>query len=306
MGLAAGHITPAASGALRPVSSAAGKKPVVTHPSGGKGLDAETNVYKWDAEGYRHHSSQQKKWGRELMDKLRLRGDEHVLDLGCGDGALAAELSLRVPQGSVLGIDVSPDMVRHARQCYPRHRYPNLSWRVMDACRLEFRESFDVVFSNATLHWIRDQAAVLHGIAQALKPGGLMLAQMAGRGNAAEVARVLVSLMASEKWSTHFRNLEIPYLFYGPEDYAPLLEEAGLEPIRLELVHKDMVHEGREGMAGWIRTTWLPFTQRVPEHAREDFISELVDGYLHDFPPDEEGLVHVKAIRLEVEARKPA
>lgn len=268
-------------------------------------MDTVTTPYRWDAEEYRDHSSQQKKWGRELMGKLRLRGDEHVLDLGCGDGALAAELSQRVPRGFVLGVDISPEMIRHARRCYPRRRYPNLSWQVMDACHIEFRERFDVVFSNAVLHWIRDQSAALQGIAIALKPGGLMLAQMGGRGNAAEVARVLVSLMADERWPIYFHNLEIPYLFYGPEDYIPLLEGAGLEPLRVELVRKDMVHEGRDGMAGWIRTTWLPFTQRVPEHLREDFIAELVDGYLRDFPPDEAGSVHVNAVRLEVEARKP-
>ncbi|WP_287152937.1 class I SAM-dependent methyltransferase [Candidatus Solincola tengchongensis] len=262
-------------------------------------------LYRWDAEDYRSFSSQQKKWGLELMDKLHLRGDEHVLDLGCGDGLLSAMLAKRVPRGSVLGVDISPEMIDHARRSYPSSHYPNLAWEVADACQLDFCECFDVVFSNAVLHWIRDQSAALEGIARALKPGGFLLAQMAGRGNAAEVACMLVSLMASEKWSAYFRDMDFPYLFHGPEDYIPLLEKAGLEPLRVELLTKDMVHEGREGMAGWIRTTWLPFTQRVPERLREDFIAELVDGYLHDFPPDEAGLVHVNAVRLEVEARKP-
>jgi len=268
-------------------------------------LPRKTALYRWDAEDYRRFSSQQKKWGRELMDKLRLRGDEDILDLGCGDGMLAAELAERVPRGSVLGVDISPEMIRNARLTYPPHRYPNLSWEVADASRLPFKERFDVVFSNAVLHWIRDQSAVLVGISRALRPGGVMLAQMGGCGNAAEVACVLVSLMASEKWSSYFHNMDIPYLFHAPEDYVPLLEEAGLDPVRVELIHKDMVHEGKEGMAGWIRTTWLPFTQRVPQRLREDFITELVDGYLRDFPPDENGLVHVNAVRLEVEARKP-
>ena len=132
-----------------------------------------------------------------------------------------------------------------------------------------------------------------------------MLAQMGGRGNAARVATVLISLMGSEKWRAYFHNLEIPYLFWGPDDYLPLLEEAGLDPVRVELIPKDMIHMGREGLVGWIRTTWLPFTQRVPEALRESFIEEIADGYLQDFPPDEEGLVHIDAVRLEVEARKP-
>jgi len=72
--------------------------------------------------------------------------------------------------------------------------------------------------------------------------------------------------------------------------------------VRVELVPKDMVHQGREGLAGWIRTTWLPFTERVPGELRGKFVDELADWYLRRYRPDREGLVHVNAIRLEVEA----
>lgn len=175
----------------------------------------------------------------------------------------------------------------------------------MDARELSFVERFDVVFSNAVLHWIRDQLTVLKGVERSLKPGGRMLVQMAGRGNTADVVKALISVMSREEWSDCFHNLDIPYLFWGPEEYVPLIKEAGLEPVRVELIPKDMVHEGREGLSGWIRTTWLPFTQCVPEERRERFIVEIVDGYLRDFPPDEEGLVHVKTVRLKVVAKKP-
>ncbi|MDY6795458.1 MAG: hypothetical protein SWK76_09310 [Actinomycetota bacterium] len=93
--------------------------------------------------------------------------------------------------------------------------------------------------------------------------------------------------------------------FYGPEECEGWPEEAGLTPRRVELVEKDMVHWGPEGLAGWIRTTWLSFTHRIPEGLRDRFIDELVEGYIRRYPPDEEGLVHVLAIRLELEAEKP-
>jgi trans-aconitate methyltransferase len=267
-------------------------------------LGERKSSYSWDAEDYSRFSSQQKKWGRELISRLRLRGDEWILDIGCGDGRLTAELAERVPGGFVMGIDSSEEMISFARRSHPRERYPNLDWAVMDAAAMDFDERFDLAFSNAVLHWIPDQKSVLKGIERALKPGGKALLQMGGRGNAARVVEAMVKVVGSDPWRDYFRELSFTYSFYGPEEYEQWLEEAGLSPLRVEFVYKDMVHPGRDGIAAWIRTTWLPFTQCIPEDLREKFIYEIVDTYLEAHPPDERGLVHVEAIRLEVEAEK--
>jgi trans-aconitate 2-methyltransferase len=260
--------------------------------------------YKWDAADYRDSSYQQKKWGRELLGKLELRGDERVLDIGCGDGKLTAEIARLLPGGHAVGIDSSPEMIEFAREGFPGETHPNLSWEVMDARALDFDGEFDVVFSNAVLHWISDQPLVLKGVERSLKPGGTVLFQMGGRGNAARVIQVLVSMLPREEWGRYFHDFSLPYRFCAPEEYGQWLREAGLQPVRVELVPKDMTHDGPVGLASWIRTTWLPFTQRIPEELRDDFIAEIVDGYTLLFPPDAEGLVHVDAVRLEVEARK--
>ncbi len=261
--------------------------------------------YLWDAEDYRDSSSQQKKWGRELLSKLRLEGDERVLDIGCGDGKLAAEIAELVPGGSVVGIDSSREMIGLARKSFPLDDYPNLSWEVKDARELDYEGEFDVAFSNAVLHWVSDHRPVIAGVKRSLKPKGRILFQMGGRGNAANVVLALATLLGREEWGRYFHDLSIPYSFYAPEEYTGWLREAGLEPLRVELVPKDMTHQGREGLAAWIRTTWLPFTQRIPEELREAFVCELVDLYLDSHPVDETGLVHVDAVRLEVEAVNP-
>jgi len=97
-----------------------------------------------------------------------------------------------------------------------------------------------------------------------------------------------------------------PYAFYGVEEYEAWLPGTGLQASRLELVPKDMVHEGVAALKGWIRTTWLPFTQRVPAAFREGFIDELVGNFLERQPVDDAGRTHVKMIRLELEAVKLA
>lgn len=261
-------------------------------------------AYRWDAADYRESSSQQKKWGRELLSKLNLRGDEHVLDIGCGDGVLTADIAELVPGGHVVGIDSSPEMINLARESYPPRDYPNLSWEVMDAIEIRFQNAFDVAFSNAALHWVPDQLEMLRGVKRSLKPGGMALFQMGGRGNASNVVRALADLLARGDWGRYFEDLRLPYRFCSPEEYQAWLREAGLVPVRVELVPKDMVHGGRECLEGWIRTTWLPFTQCVPEERREEFVAMLASCYLELYPPDEDGLVHVNAVRLEVEARK--
>lgn len=261
-------------------------------------------MVRWDAEDYGRSSSAQQVWARELIAKLRLQGSEAVLDIGCGDGKVTAEIAALVPNGRVVGIDNSPEMVGFAARGFSGESTRNLLFLLRDASELDFREEFDVVFSNATLHWVIDHRPVLHGICRALRPGGRVLLQMGGRGNAAEILAVMDSLPADPKWQRYFPEPVNPYAFYGPEEYAGWLIEAGLTPVRLELLAKDMAQPGKVGLASWVRTTWLPYTQRVPEEMRDEFVADIVERYVQSHPPDGDGLMHVQMFRLEVEARK--
>jgi len=260
--------------------------------------------YQWDAEQYAKHSGSQYAWALELITKLKLRGNETVLDIGCGDGKVTVAIADRLPRGKAIGIDSSIEMIDLARR---RHiDYPNLrlAFKHLDVRKLDENNRFDFVFSNAALHWIKNHPPVLVRIEQAMKNSGRLLFQMGGRGNAEQVVVILDTLIA-EKWTSYFSGFAFPYGFHGPEEYSQWLEDAGLKPLRLELIEKDMLHKGREGLAGWIRSTWLPYLERVPPHSRESFIENIVDSYLSIHPPDDDGTAHVRMIRLEVEAMKP-
>jgi len=227
-----------------------------------------------------------------------------VLDVGCGDGKNTAEIAARLPNGSATGIDISEDMVRLAQQSYPPETFPNLHFQQEDASRLPFSNEFTTVFSNATLHWLHDPRLALQGIAHSLKLGGKILLQMGGTGNAAEIIRLLDSQIHSRQWAAYFDNFTFPYGFYGPEDYRLWLQEARLQPSHIELMPKDMVHPNPPGLTGWLRTTWHPYTQQIPQAKREDFLDELISTYLKEHPLDEQGRTHVQMVRLEVEAIK--
>lgn len=262
-------------------------------------------MYKWNPEEYQDNSDNQQKWGVDLITNLKLTGNERVLDIGCGVGNITAAIAERLPKGSIIGIDSSPNMVRQAKKNCPISKHPNLSFMVKDASRMDFVNEFDIVFSNACLHWIKNHLPVLQGIQRGLRSNGRILLQMGGRDNAKHILEVITLLIKQPQWASYFTDFDFPYGFYGPEDYKGWLAETGLINKRLELVPKDMTHDRKDKFAAWIRTTWLPYTQALPASLREQFINELVTEYVKLYPVDCNGYIHVQMNRLEVEAYKP-
>ncbi len=258
----------------------------------------------WNPQDYAQHSEAQLKWARELRSRLDLRGNESVLDVGCGDGKITADFAATLSQGQVVGVDSSPEMVAYATRTYPASQYPNLSFACVDARCLDFANQFDLVFSNATLHWVDDHQAFLQVASQALLDRGRLIISCGGQGNAADILQVFEEVIASPSWSAYFEGFQNPYFFYGEQDYKLWLRQAGFQVGRLELVPKDMTHLGAAGLVGWIRTTWMPFTHRVPVEDRDRFIDDFVNLYLEQIPLDTDGLAHVGMVRLEVDALK--
>lgn len=263
-------------------------------------------TFNWNALDYERNSQAQQKWARELLAHLALSGTEDVLDLGCGDGKVTAEIARLVGNGSVVGVDNSSQMIALAKEKYPPASHPNLTFHEMDARSLTFSGRFDVAFSNAVLHWVTDHKPVIDGLYRSLRAGGKILLRMGGKGDAQGIVSAMGDVTGSDKWAHHFTDLTFPYTFLGVEDYEVLLREAGFSARRAELIPKDMTHAGRAGLAGWIRTTWLPYTGRIPTEQRDEFIEEVCSTYLGRVPLGPDGLAHVAMVMIEVEAVKPA
>jgi trans-aconitate methyltransferase len=272
--------------------------------NGGPGLTVSTTTAKWNAAEYAANSAVQQAWARELIAQLKLRGDERVLDVGCGDGKVTAEIARAVPDGSVTGTDASAQMISFAKKTFPAKKNPNLAFRVMDARRLRFAQKFDVIFSNAALHWVDDHQAFLRRAATALNSGGRLVVSCGGKGNAHDVFLALRPEMRLARWRQYFRRMPMPYFFHAPEDYEKWLPRFGFKTRHIKLAPKDATYAGAEGFATWLRATWLPYTHRVPEDVREGFIAAVTARYLAKHPPDAHGQVHVRMVRLEIDAVK--
>lgn len=264
------------------------------------------NTYRWNAQDYDQNSTAQHKWARELLATIDLTKTHAILDLGCGDGKVTAEIAGLIGAGTVVGIDNSAQMIELAKQKYPEENYPNLGFQVMDAVDLSFEGCFDLVFSNAVLHWVKHHKPVIAGLYKSLRPGGKILLRMGGQGDAEGMIAAMDAVRSMPEWRPYFDGFEFPYTFAGVDEYRALLKASGFIANRVELMPKDMAHAGRQGLAGWIRTTWLPYTGRIPAARRELFIDRVCDRYLAEFPLDADGRVHVAMRLLEVEAEKSA
>jgi trans-aconitate 2-methyltransferase len=260
--------------------------------------------YEWNPAAYSANSPFQKAMADELVGKLNLKDNDRVLDLGCGDGRVTAELARLVPRGRVTGIDLSPVMIDYARHAYTEPDFPNLDFQVIDARELAFDADFDIVFSNAVLHWVADHRPVLAGLCRALAPGGRVLLQMGGKDNTAAMVATTRRLTESKPWREYFIDFEFPWYFYDAEEYRGWVEEAGLVADRVELLVRDSEYDSAAKFAGWFGTTWLPYLERVPATLRDEFTRAAVREYLTDYPPDTEGRVALRMMRLEVAAHK--
>jgi len=254
----------------------------------------------WSAEDYAKNSSAQKIWATELLSKLLLTGKESIIDIGCGDGLITNDIAVSLPDGFVVGIDSSERMIALASKTYQRK---NLSFYTMSAEEITLDKKFDAAFSTATLHWVKDHQKVLVGLKKHLNQNARILFQMGGFGNAEEVIRIVEAMILDKRWQNYFEGFVFPYFFYKINDYKKLLPLTGYEPVRIELIPKDMIHENVADLKGWIRTTWFPYTDKLPEELKEVFIDKIVENYLAVHPVDEHGRTHVKMIRLEIEAR---
>lgn len=261
-------------------------------------------MHKWDAKGYSKNSRNQKRWAEALLNQIRFRGNENVLDIGCGDGEIACRISEKVPHGEVLGIDSSKGMVDYAWNRF-KDKYKNVSFNKKDACMLGFNNRFDIAFSNACFHWIPDQDSLLESIYKALKPGGRLFVQMGAKGNFAGIVKISDRLICTKKWRQYFKEFVFPYHFFTTASYRKLLKYHGFKVNTMRTFINYMEYDNPEECKDSLRTIWIPYLQKVPEALREDLLAEAVAQYLKNYPPDKRGRVMIKMKRLEFQAEKP-
>lgn len=258
------------------------------------------NTFEFDGEKYKKASRHQKEWGNSLIAELSLRGNEAILDLGCGDGGLTEELAQAVPEGNVLGIDASAGMIETARQ----RKRDNLEFRQTDINDIEFENMFDVIFSNAALHWVKDHTKLLHNTFRALKEKGVLLWDFAGEGNCSNFFSVVWDQMQSQKYEQYFREFEWPWYMPAKADYEKLVAAVGFSVYDVAEVNRDRSFADADEMIKWIdQPSIVPFISILPDDIKGDFRKDVIRVMLEQ-TQQSDGTCFETFRRIHVMARK--
>jgi SAM-dependent methyltransferase len=222
---------------------------------------------KWDAGLYDDKHSFVWKMAESLLGLLAAQRGEKILDIGCGTGHLAAKIA--DSGAAVTGVDRSPEMVRQAREAYPGIRF-----EVADATTIPLDGEFDAVFSNATLHWIKEPERVASEISRLLRPGGRFVAEFGGRGNVEGLLAAMERAWAGQRFAGPMAN---PWYFPSLGEYASVLEKHGLAVTYGLLFERPTpLDDGEDGLRNWLMMFGGVFFEGLTEKQRDEFIGDTV------------------------------
>jgi trans-aconitate 2-methyltransferase len=251
-----------------------------------------TGPREWDAQTYDKVSDPQFAWGLEVLDRLELNGDEYVMDAGCGSGRVTARLLEKLPDGRILCVDASQQMIDAAREALG----DRVDFLVADLAELEVDDPVDAIFSTATFHWLPDHDRLFSRLHRALKPEGRLVAQCGGSGNVAQHAQHIVSVATRPEFIEHFQNMTVMWNFATPEETEERLRNAGFDQVRCWLEDKPVQPE--EPYAFTTTVTMGPHLARLPEEKRRAFAEAVLE--LEGDP------LTLNYVRLNIEASRPA
>lgn len=265
-------------------------------------MTARSELRPWDGSAYHRLGNPQHAWGRAVLDRLPLRGDETVVDAGCGSGRLTAELLERLPRGHVVALDGSASMLEAAREYLVPRFGDRVSFVHADLRTLDLDRACDAVFSTATFHWIHDHDRLFAALLRALRPGGLLVAQCGGGPNLRRIHARAGALMRSEPFAAHFADFCDPWFFADAESSARRLEAAGFVDVATSVVEAPTVLGDEREYAEFLEKVVLGanLVRLTEPELQRRFVRAMTEGGRGDDPP-----WSLDYWRLNLQGRRP-
>ena len=258
----------------------------------------------WDAAAYHMLSNPHVAWGQPILDRLELRGDETLIDAGCGTGRLTAQVLERLPAGRVIAVDRDAAMLARAEAELGPRFGDRVRFVRADLARLDTAvgEPVDRVLSTATFHWTPDHATLFRAIFRSLLPGGLLVAQCGGAGNVAHVRALAREIGNTVPFAPYLASYAGPWFFSDEATAARHLADAGFTNIDLALIDAPVIQPDAASFGSFARTVVFgEHLARLPDDGlRDRFIDELTRRAAHDTPP-----FTFDYVRLNIHARRP-
>ena len=241
----------------------------------------------WNATLYHQISAPQVSWGKKVLARVNLRGDERVLDAGCGTGRLTRDLLAALPGGHVVALDVSQNMLDAARAYLGPDFGSRAEFVRCDLLDLAFECEFDLIFSTASFHWVLDHDRLFRNLYRALRPGGWLIAQCGGGRNLARLLARVAHLMESPAYAEYFANYPFPWEFSDAKTAAERLRKAGFEQVATSLEEAPTQLPSAPEFQQFVESVILRnHLLQFPDAAlRRQFLGELTEQSAGDDPP---------------------
>ena len=250
-------------------------------------FDGQPSAREWNSTAYHRLSGPQVSWGKKVLARLELHGDEVVLDAGCGTGRLTAELLAALPHGRVVGIDLSENMIKLAWEHLAAAFSTRLSVVACDLLDLPFYRTFNIIVSTAAFHWVLDHDLLFANLHDALLPGGWLEAQCGGGPNLARLRDRANVLARSPKFARYFAGFREPWLFQNAEQAAARLERAGFVGVETSLEEAPTLLDNADHYREFVgNIIFRRHLDSVPgEEMRAEFLETLTEQAAQDDPP---------------------
>lgn len=257
--------------------------------------------FEFDGEKYKKASTHQKEWANKILQEFNLTGNETILDLGCGDGVITKQLAEMVPNGSVLGIDASEGMIKTAKQ---NNNLPNLLFELKNINEIQYKNEFDLIFSNAALHWVLDHSKLLKNASEALTSGGVIRFNFAGDGNCSYFYKVIKQAMAEPQFKSSFNTFSWPWFMPTLYKYKEIVSEIELSDIEIWEENADRYFETREAMVKWIdQPSIVPFLKHITSEKQHTFRDYVVEKMIKETKQND-GTCFETFRRINIKAKK--
>ena len=266
-------------------------------------LNRMTQPVSWNAEVYDRIGTPMRRWAQQVIDDLGLKGDETVLDAGCGSGSVTFDLLEKLPRGKVYAVDSSPTMIEKLTRTIEERSETRITPICASLTDFNLPERVDCVFSNAVLHWIWDDDPLFGSLFNATKPGGRFRAQCGGYGNISRFWRAVDAISHREPFAQHLPEQNDHRNYRTPEIATEIMERAGWKDIRAKLFDSPVTFDAEDDAVLYLRTIILQSQiARLPDSLGDDYlravVQETVQLYGEPFTAD--------YVRLDLWATRPA
>ncbi|MEO8458679.1 MAG: methyltransferase domain-containing protein [Chloroflexota bacterium] len=231
----------------------------------------------WDAETYERIGTPMRGWAQAVIDDLRLKGDETVLDAGCGSGSVTLDLWEKLPDGKIYAVDGSPDMIGKLKRTLAERHIENIIPMQADLTKLHLNEQVDVVFSNAVFHWIPDDDGLFGSLARATKSGGKLRAQCGGGANIRKLMATTREVEARAPYNEHLGGRVEPRKYRTNEQAQTALERNGWRDVRADTFASDVTFEDEDHAVLYLKTIILQQqASALPPDLADQFLRDVI------------------------------